>query len=122
MAVCSDCSAVNKTKQVISQLITNGWGLVFLWIPSHCGIPGNDTVDTLAKEALNLPSPEELTTYQQAVAEITRKSALLALDVHKQVEGKLGRLLENRIQSALPRSVFAANFASSLDMTTYSDA
>jgi hypothetical protein len=31
-------------------------------------------VDTLAKDALNLPSPEELTTYQQAVPEITRKS------------------------------------------------
>jgi hypothetical protein len=32
-------------------------------------------VNTLTKDALNLPSPEELTTYHQAVAEITRKSA-----------------------------------------------
>jgi ribonuclease HI len=37
--------------------------IVFQWILSHCGIPSNDMVDTLAKDALNLPSPEELTTY-----------------------------------------------------------
>jgi hypothetical protein len=31
-------------------------------------------VDTLAKDALNLPSPEQLTTNQQAVPEITRNN------------------------------------------------
>jgi hypothetical protein len=39
--------------------------------------PGNDIVDTLATVASNLPFPEELAAYQQAVAEITIKTALL---------------------------------------------
>lgn len=43
----------------------------------------NDIVDGLAKDASNLPSPEEPTNYQQAVADITIKSALLVLDVTK---------------------------------------
>jgi hypothetical protein len=42
--------------------------MVFQWILSHW------KTDTLAKGALNLPSPEQLTTYQQAVPEITRQS------------------------------------------------
>ena len=53
-----DYSAVNKM-EVISELIIKGWETVFQCIPSHCGIPGNDMVDTPAKDALNLPSPEE---------------------------------------------------------------
>lgn len=32
---------------------------------------------TLAQDALNLPPPEKATTYEQAVAEIARKSVLL---------------------------------------------
>ena len=47
-------------------------------IPNQCELPGNDIVDTLAKVASNLPSSEESTTYQQAVAEIRIKRALLA--------------------------------------------
>jgi hypothetical protein len=64
-------------------------------------------VDTIAKDALNLPSPEELTTYQQAVADITRKSVLLVLDVHKQqAKGKAWEtILGNKISSTLPRSL-----------------
>jgi hypothetical protein len=69
-------------------------------------------VDTLAKEALNLPSPAQPTTYKQAAAETTRKSALLLLDAHKQqTKGKAWeKTVENKIPSTLPRSVFAANF------------
>jgi hypothetical protein len=65
------------------------------------------------KDALNLPSPEQPTTYQQAVAEITRKGALLILDAHnQQAKGKAwDTLLENKIlPTYLPISVFAANF------------
>ena len=30
--------------------------IIFCWIPSHIGIPGNDTVDQAAKAALTLPT------------------------------------------------------------------
>jgi hypothetical protein len=41
-------------------------------------------VDALVKNASNLTSPAEPTTYLQAVGEITRTSFLLVFDVHKQ--------------------------------------
>jgi hypothetical protein len=70
LAVCSpipsDCSVINRTEE-ISQLIRKCWEIV-LWTPSHCGTPGNDKIDTLAKDESNLLSPEEPNTYQQAVA------------------------------------------------------
>ena len=33
-------------KEDTSQLIKTGMETIFLWIPSHCGIPGNDIVDS----------------------------------------------------------------------------
>jgi hypothetical protein len=59
-----------------------------------------------------MPSPEQPTTYQKAVAEITTNSALLVLGVHK-LRSKCKAwetVLENKIPSTLTRSVFAANF------------
>jgi hypothetical protein len=55
--------------------------------------------DTIAKETLNLPSPEKPTTYQQAAAEITKNSAIVVLDAHKQqAKGKTCEtVLENKI-------------------------
>jgi uncharacterized protein (DUF2126 family) len=119
----NDYSAVSKTKEVISQLVTEGWELAFQWLLNHCGMPNNDTVDTLAKDALNVPSPEEPTTYEQAVVEIARKSAFLLVDVHKQnIKAKLGRQYWRRKFRMLYLEVSSlVTFASSLDMTTYSD-
>ena len=37
-----------------TQLNHTGKSLVIVWVPSHCGIPGNEIVDTMAKEALYL--------------------------------------------------------------------
>jgi hypothetical protein len=65
---------------------------VFQWISSLCAINSKDTVDTLAKDASNLPSPEQPTTYQKAVADIAIKSALLVLDVtNNKPKSKAGR-------------------------------
>jgi len=58
--------------------------MVFQWIPSHRGIQGNDTFDTLVKGASKLTSPEEPTTYQQAVGAVTEKRSLLVVNAHKQ--------------------------------------
>jgi hypothetical protein len=67
----------------ISHLITEGWETVLHWIPRYSRIPDDYAVDTTAKDATNLASPEQPTTYQYTVAEIARNSALPTLDVHK---------------------------------------
>ena len=118
-----DHSVVDRTKKGISQLITKGWEVVFQWISSYCGIHSDDIVDTLAKDASNLPSLEEPTTHKQAIAYITIKSARLVLDVtNNKRKAKPGRqywrinfrLFYLEVPS-LPI------FVSSLEMTAYRD-
>ena len=40
-----------------TQLISKGKKIIFMWIPSHVGIVGNDIVDRAAKNALGLKLP-----------------------------------------------------------------
>jgi len=40
----------NKTN-----LISGGFSVVFLWVPSHVGLAGNSAADSAAKDALLLP-------------------------------------------------------------------
>ena len=42
--------STSKIHDNIVALADGGWDLLFQWIPSHCDILGNDTVDTLANE------------------------------------------------------------------------
>ena len=39
----------HHTLQLISHLQHKGWTINGLWTPAHCGIPGNERADTLAK-------------------------------------------------------------------------
>lgn len=69
----------------------------------HCRQPSQRWV--------NLPSPEEPITYQQAVADITVKSASSVRCHERKANGKAWDIiLENKLPSVLPRSVFVANF------------
>jgi hypothetical protein len=131
LAVCStrpsDYSFVNRTKEEMSQLITRGWEVAFQWIPSYCGIPGNDMVGTLAKHALNLSPPEEPITYQQTVAEIARNSALLVLELHTHTHTQKRRTKPGREYWRTKLHVLYLEVsslsvrASSLDTTVYCD-
>jgi hypothetical protein len=80
----TDYAALYRTKEKTSQLITKGWEMVFQWIPSRREIPGIDMVDAISKDASNLTSREEPTTYQQAIRAFTRNSTLLVLDIYQQ--------------------------------------
>jgi hypothetical protein len=90
---------------------------------SHCGILSNDIVDDLAKDASNLSSPEEPTTYQQAVVDIAIKSALLVLDVtNNKRKAKLGRQYWRINFHLFYLEVCSLPiFFSSLEMIAYSD-
>ena len=74
------------------------------------------------KNAPNLPSYEQPTTYQQAVAEISRNSALLVLKVHKQATGKAwGTKLKEKFHLIYLEVSSLPYMATSTDLTTYSD-
>ena len=46
---------VMKTKTLISKLVSKGNHIEICWIPSHTGLKANETVDELAKNAIQAP-------------------------------------------------------------------
>ncbi|GFV03732.1 uncharacterized protein LOC103524116 [Trichonephila clavipes] len=46
-----------ECKQLINTFLCTGREVVLQWIPSHCGIHGNEQADKLVKEALTLHPP-----------------------------------------------------------------
>ena len=64
--------STTKIQNNLIQLKDRGWDLIFQWIPSHCNILGNDTLEELANDArslLNITYPPELSDkllYQEA--------------------------------------------------------
>ena len=48
------------------QLLPHECTMVLQWIPAHCGIPGNERADRLAKSGSKQPQPRSTTIYQEA--------------------------------------------------------
>ena len=48
---CCRFDLVKEINETYKQLIQKGVCVVICWIPAHCGIPGNDMADQLAKDA-----------------------------------------------------------------------
>ena len=61
--ISSSSSSIFKIKQSLERLTSSNHSVRLFWIPSHCGIPGNEKADFLAKKAsscgslLNFPLP-----------------------------------------------------------------
>ena len=51
--LCAKIGIVSEIKTLIHLLTLKGTYVTFLWIPSHCGIYGNDWADRIAKEGAN---------------------------------------------------------------------
>ena len=64
LLVSSSYSYFSLKYKILSYLFdfrVSGLKVVIQWVPSHCGIPGNEKADALAKEALNLDMRTDLT-------------------------------------------------------------
>ena len=72
LSVCNSLSMLDYTakthhiiygiKRIIQRLQQNQYNIDFMWIPSHCGIKGNEKVDQLAKQAIQ--EPDEICPYK----------------------------------------------------------
>ena len=52
-ALYSNDPLVQRIHDQLYLLIVSGSRMLFAWIPGHCGIPGNDSADQAAKEAVH---------------------------------------------------------------------
>lgn len=92
-----------ECKQHIDSLLRSGRRVVFQWIPSHCGIYGNERADILAKEASSLLPSSHPVPLRNAKRLIGRKIRLSTTSALKNMaDGKSWAcLLNDQLRSSL---------------------
>ena len=62
-----------RTAVRIWQLLNRLNKVVFVWVPSHCGLEGNEHADTPANKAARLPQDDRPITYRTAQSAVRRE-------------------------------------------------
>jgi len=92
---------LKQIKTTISRLTTH---ITLLWIPSHCGIPGNDEADELAKQGSDMPQDNVGVSHKSVKAKILARKWEIKHPRAKEMYGeRRGPKME--VEKAWPRSV-----------------
>ena len=99
----SRCSQLQDVWRLLSEL-SHIPTFIFQWVPSHCGLPHNETADSLASRAATLPQTGIPLPFSTACARITR---LLSCQWRSSITSSLLTGPPPRLPDppALPRSV-----------------
>ena len=72
----TDIKLLQDTQKLLTEACNKGKHVVFIWIPSHQGILGNEDADKAAKDATQLPeSTDEPTPYTDAANQLSKVPA-----------------------------------------------
>ena len=57
-AIQDDGASIFCTTSPDQQLLSNNCRVALQWIPAHCGVPGNEQANKLAKEGADIEQPD----------------------------------------------------------------
>lgn len=66
-----------QTQDLISTISKAGKSVTFLWVPSHCGILGNEKADKCAQEAVTLENIEKLQLHCDVISSIKARTTTI---------------------------------------------
>ncbi|CAK9806965.1 hypothetical protein ANTQUA_LOCUS5083 [Anthophora quadrimaculata] len=90
---------IQNIQKMYSQILKEGKEVLFIWIPSHVGIKGNEVADLAAKTASRQDTPDEVerVPFKSYRREINRK-------VKENWNQRLARLVASKLPSWKPGS------------------
>ena len=79
-------------RNLLTDLCTSGFQVNFLWIPSHCGIYGNEQVDKYAKQSLALQTITDIPINLDSVKAAIRQNVSLHWQAQWQADATMTQL------------------------------
>ncbi|XP_073991822.1 uncharacterized protein [Rhodnius prolixus] len=108
----TDSHDVIQCRKIINDLIEENVRVILQWIPSHCGLSGNEEAERLAKLSANMTQPEGSIPFETTRRICRTKAKKRTAELHiTQSQGKRWAILrDNVLPNNLPRSVAVACF------------
>ena len=68
-------SSISIIQDHIMKIKNQGWNIAFQWVPSHCGLLGNEVADQTANEAHNLEVIDDYYIEMEELKVLLRETA-----------------------------------------------